>query len=1294
MSDMSDTDQRQGWNVVQQRDYAPTFDQIAEQRRKVEASQSTAKMVEVALDDTQTLAGGKRVFDRALKDFQPDPNFSVSPEQFGEIRREFGDEQAQDIVDGAKSAGELNSRMGYYREDIKRKQELSSYGMAGVGTALVSSVLDPVGWALALASGPVGAGGKIAQIGRVARMASIAGVENMALEATLYAGDTQKSVDDIFVAGAFGGLMGGTVGALTRARVKPETTLHDEITPDFDGKVNTTPQGDPDLAHVVDGADEFDTVARQSVQDAADYDAWLAARANTVPEEFDIKMGIADHVDNLQKAANLRPTRAEKATLKQQIRDTEEQLNFQKQAQIDARAEDAASRGAPRSSADALNAEVAKRRISRSYQESIDLLSRQLDDMRAKQASYENVNNAKSELKRFTSLDQNAQAAELGLHNRKVEEFDVQQHVAKALEDMRAERKARIIDDHPPVSHAGDNADTAPDTTQPRESEVESNPFSPEDDSIGAARVAGSDVEHEAFGLTANMDNLMDDLITEARNSPVRPVKLGPWASVSSIIFNSKNLAMRGLGLRLLENAQGGAYHGKTASILTDVNNNVIRSAERNRYNDGFSDWLKEEGLSPLEYLKSSTLERFNENVYSAIARGLPEDVSPGVRKAAEGIADRFKKALEIRKQAGEAGFENVKSAQDYIPVLFDGPKIASAVTRYGTENVEAVLANGYRTGKYKVGRKASEAIAKMQVSRALDSTLSSRLSFERVVSQSERQNFIDGLREAGIPDHIIDDFIEGQELDDVAAAVSSRAMRSMGINTQAEVGGVKVQDLLKTNIAEIAENYGKEAAAGAAMARMGFRTRNEVMAAIDAAERTGRNMGISAKRAGDEANMLRDSVRLLYGNTLDDDPNAAIVKATRRLREVTTITRLNQMGFAQAPEISRALVKMGIGPVMKSVGATKILFGRRGRVGGTAQGELHDVEMREVEQALGYIGEDNWLHGWATRHDEFNEDPDNIRKISKVLDNTLAAGSRANLVLSGFKAIQGGSEKIVTRSIAMRLKQHLAGERKLPTKDLEEIGLDEATMARLKRHFDDNPRYDEYNGEQIRMLNFDAMEPDLKEATAVAIRRMQGRLIQRHFVGDEGTWMNKWWGKALTQFKGFSIVSLEKQLIHDIRGDKTQAAMIFGWSVFLAAAAYGSQMQMQAVGRADRKQFLDDKFNNQALAMGIFNKMPQVAALGLLGDGLASIGAMPDAMLQAPGRTGFRSMGAGDLVAGAGMVGDYQEVLQALSNYASGSDDVSTRQLVDKIRRVVPLANAIGIGQATKASVDLLEDQ
>lgn len=1278
---MPGQDERVGWTTVESRDYAPTYDQIAEQRRKIEEGQNASKMIDVALSDTQFLAGGKRVFDRHFQDFQPEEGFSITPEQHSEIRLEFGDEQAKEITEGVKSTGELNSRLGWNREDIKRHKELSSYGLAGIGAALVSSVLDPVGWAMSVASGPLAGGVKVTQISRVARLAAIAGIENAALETALYAGDTQKGVDDVFYAGLAGGVMGGTIGALTRARVKPEPTLADDIVPDFEGKPSM-PKGDSDLAHVVDGADMFDDFARKAMRDAAEYDAWQAARANTTPAEFDSKIAISDKIDELSTAANVRPSRLEKVSLKRDLAEAEERLAFLKQSQIDERASVAAKRGAPSSTGEALNLRVASGAATSRYADDITAISRQIEGMRAKQESWDNVNAAKVELKRFSNLTPDKQAEELGLA-RKFEDFNVKEHAANAIKEARAARKPRVVEEAVPeeLSNTLDKTTAEPVNT-----------FAPVDDSVGAARVKGSDVEHEMFDLSTNMETLSDDLIREARESAVRPIRI-PGGSVSSLILTSKNLMMRGLGLRILENAQGGAYHGKTASILSDVNNNLIRTAEGNRFNDGFDMFLKEEGLSPLEYLKEGTVNRFNNEVYAAISQGIPSSVRPSVKLAAEGIAAKLEKALAIRKAAGEAGFEDVKSAKDYIPVLFDGPKIAAAAARHGTDTVESVIANGYRMGKFKLGAKPAAALAKMQVMRALDSTLSSRLSFERVISQADKTDFVDGLRQAGIPDHVIDNFIEGQELDELAASISSRAKASMGIDTQAEVGGVSVQSLLKTNVSEIAENYGKEAAAGAAMARMGFPTRNAVMAAVDAAERTGRNMGLPAKQVQAEAEQLRDSIKLIYGNTLDDDPNAAIVKATRRMRELTTITRLNQMGFAQIPEITRAVVKMGLGTVLKSVPSTSFLRSRSARKGGAASGMLNEPELREVEEAVGYIGEDNWLVGWATRHDEFGESPDNLSKISKVVDNALASGSRANLVLSGFKAVQGGSEKIVARSIASRLKQHLSGGKKLPQADLDEIGLNPEIMTRLQRHFDDNPRYEEYQGQQIRMLNFDAMEPDLKEAVGVGIRRMQGRLIQRHFVGDEGVWMNKWWGKALSQFKGFSIVSLEKQLIHDIRGDKVQAAQIFAWSSLLAYASYASQMQLQAIGRADREKFLEEKFKDENIAFGVFNKMPQVAAFGLGGDALGTLGLLPSSMMQAPGRLGFNQMGFGDVVPAVGMGGDYVDLMRAFSDYATG-DDVSTHQLVDKVRRVVPLMNAIGIGQATKASVDLLEDQ
>lgn len=1261
----------QNWVAVTQRKLPPTFSQVAEAERKAEAQRANDKVFQTAIESEWALYGGQRAYERHTTEFAEQEGYEVPESTKDELSKLYGYEIAQDIVKNVKSPEELQFRMSNAAADKDRADILARNGFTGFSAQIAAGILDPVGWAASLVAAPVAGAVKVGRLGRIIKTAALSGAENAALEAVLAQGDYQRGVDDVLAAAGFGMIMGATIGAATRGRIASA------------GSRTATERAEAvvdDLDTVVKGADEFDSSAARAVREAMEYDAYMAARSYEPlrAREVDADMAILSHTDNLKANASVRMSASEKGLLKKQIRQLEAEAATLKGKKIDAVAEAAAAKGAPKSAADRLDLDVQKKALARRFDEPLADLQARLDELNAKLSRVNNVGKAKEELKRFSSLSREDQIKELGL-DAPVRKVEMTRAVRDAVAAIRAERKKT-----PTEIHAEQVAEEAIKQKA--------------DDSIGAKRVEGSEIAGEQFDLSKNMEELMDDLAREAYQSDVRPINLKGLGSVSSVILNSENPVFRGLGLRLLENAQGGAYQGKTASILSDVYGNLIRHAERNRYNDGFSQFIKDNNLRAVDYLNPATTRDFNNQIYTAIVRGIPEDTPRGVKLAAEGIADKLKKALEIRKQAGERGFEDVQSAKDYIPAIYDGIKITEAVNKLGSsEAVIHLLSKGYQTGKYKLGKKAADALAKVQYIRASDSTLSSRVAFDRVVSQQQQAQLIEDLKKAGVPDHIIDNFIEGTELAEMAESVSNRAKASMGINTQAEYGGLKVQDLLNTNVGELAENYGKEAAGGAALAAMGFPTRQSVLNVIDAAERAGRNMAGSnakaIKQLRSEAEMLRDAVNLIYGNTIDADPNSGIVRGTRRVREITGLLRLGQMGFAQIPELARAISKMGLGTVLKSVPATKFLRSRAARKGGTAQGELLEPELREMEELLGYIGEDNWLTGWNVRHDEFGETADNLGKLSAIIDNGLAMGSRINTILSGFKAVQGGSEKIVARSINKRLKQHLMGERQLPKADLEEVGLSEDVMKRLKRHFDDNPMYADYKGEKVRMMNFDAMEPDLRETVGVAVRRMSGRLIQRNFIGDEGIWMNKWWGKALTQFKSFSIVSIEKQLIHDLRGDKIQAAQILAWSTLLGYASYALQMQMQAIGREDRGKFLRDKFDTQNIAMGVFNKLPQVAGFGLAGDALATFGLMPDSMMQAPGRMGFRQQGFGDLVAGAGVISDTVNLSQALVKYASGDDDVSTRQLVDKVRRLVPLANTIGVGQMTKASVDLLED-
>lgn len=1266
-------DTRAGWEgAVTPRELPPSFEQLAEDKRKLQEQQEKQSLWTLATEDQWTLNGGARAFERSFTDFKDDPNFKVDVDETTSLSQELGYEQANSLIKESKSRGELEAKLNWTRADIKRQQTISQYGWQGTAAQVAAGVFDPIGWGLGMFTAPVAGATKVASMTRLGRTlvgAGLGAAENAALEGVMYAGDTQRHLDDIFIAAGFGGALGGTIGALSRGR--PRVGEVDES----GAPVNVSPR-DEGINHVIDGADQFDRDAARSVREAMEYDAYMAVRSqHSEPNQVDLDLEIAAHQEGLRRDANLRTSSNEKGQLRNQIRDTEAKLKQYQEEHISAKADLASQTGVVRGR-EAFDYDVAKRVLTRQYEEPIRDLTSKLEDLKGQMSKIEGQGNAKAELKRFSGLSREEKLKELGLDTpeRKVE---IRSAVKDALRAIRQEKK-----ETPTEAFARQEAEAKAESATPN-------------DSVSAARVEGSEIKDEQFDLSDRMDDLMDDLARDAYNSPIKARKiLGNASSAFAVLSNSKNPIFRGLALRWLENAQGGAYHGKTASILSDVNNNIIRSAEKNRYNDGFSLYLKENGLHPMDYLKPSVSRQFDKEIYSAIVNGIPDDLPQGVKLAAEGVRDKFARALALRKAAGERGFEDVVSTADYIPKIMDGIKITEATNRIGKQSVIDLLSLGYQTGKYKMGKKSADAVAKAQYLRASDATLSSRVSFDRVVSQEQQAMLVADLKKAGVPDDIIDHFIEGNELREMADAVSSRAKQSLGINTEATIQGVKVQDLMNTNVGELAENYGKEAAGGAALARMGFKSKQDAFNAIDAAERAGRNMeGADIKQLRDEADMLRDSIRLICGNTIDQDPNSGIVRATRRAREVTGLLRLGQMGFAQAPEIARSIVKMGLGTVLSSVPSTKFLRSRAGRAGGKATGELLEPELREVEELLGYVGEDNWMSGWNVRHDEFGETASNMGKLSQVMDNFLAAGGRINTVLSGFKAVQGGSEKIVNRSIMKRLKEHLAGTRELPKRDLEEIGWDDDVMARLKRHFDENPKTDTFNGREVRLLNMEDMEPDLREIVGVGMRRLAGRLIQRNFIGDEGIWMNKWWGKAITQFKSFSIVSLEKQLVHDLRGDKAQAAMILGWSSLLGFAAYSAQMQMQAIGRADRDEFLDQKFSPENLAMGVFNKLPQVASASLGGDFLATLGLMPDALTQAPGRMGFQQMGFGELVPAGGVAGDVVDFSQKLASYAAGDDDVSTRQVVDKMRRLVPLANTIGVGQMTKAAVDLTEE-
>ena len=111
--------------------------------------------------------------------------------------------------------------------------------------------------------------------------------------------------------------------------------------------------------------------------------------------------------------------------------------------------------------------------------------------------------------------------------------------------------------------------------------------------------------------------------------------------------------------------------------------------------------------------------------------------------------------------------------------------------------------------------------------------------------------------------------------------------------------------------------------------------------------------------------------------------------------------------------------------------------------------------------------------------------------------------------------------------------------------------------------------------------------------------------------------------------------------------------------------------------------------FSPAGLSFGILNNMGQLASVGLAGDMMATLGALPQDWMAAPGKQGFRALSP-SAVPILGMGSDLMNVGKDGVGLFKGEFDPS--QTLKDLQKVVPFAKAAGIHQALNAISGSLE--
>ena len=447
------------------------------------------------------------------------------------------------------------------------------------------------------------------------------------------------------------------------------------------------------------------------------------------------------------------------------------------------------------------------------------------------------------------------------------------------------------------------------------------------DDSIGAMRVKGAEVLTEgAFDISSKGEDLLKTLQREGNAIDMTPRRwAGTMSALGTVVHSSQDASVRGLGARLFESPQGLGMQKASASLMQNTNLNRLKSADMNRFNDGFDLWLKENNINPVAgHTNSHYVQQYNEKVWEAVRIGMDESTPKSIRMAAEGQQSMYREALALRQRSGEAGFEKVKADDKYMPDIFDSMKARRQFGMHDKEDIIELFSRAYQNGARKIPKEVADEIARAQVNRVADATLTGRVSFEKAMSGQTKAEYEAIMRKAGFSDEEIEKMVEALDNKETRDNISNRAKMSLGLDVTQEYNGIRMRDFMNTNVEELTDNYMKEAAGGAALARQGFSTYQAALNAIDLVERNARNAAKDNKASlalDEEIRQMREGLRLIMGKSIDADPQAISTKMMRRGRDITGVLRLGQMGFAQLGELANFMGEFGIAATTMALG-------------------------------------------------------------------------------------------------------------------------------------------------------------------------------------------------------------------------------------------------------------------------------------------------------------------------------------------------------------------------------------
>lgn len=723
------------------------------------------------------------------------------------------------------------------------------------------------------------------------------------------------------------------------------------------------------------------------------------------------------------------------------------------------------------------------------------------------------------------------------------------------------------------------------------------------------------------------------------------------FADSTGTLLRSENPIMRMLASELLESASGATKRQATAAIGKYITERKMLGNSLQVLEGHYKMWRNEHGGHiGKDLFDGKDWANFNKQVAIHIESKGQANSHPAVRAAAEELEKAYDRIRLEQVEAKTLGYKGLpETSVGYMP-----------------------------------HKMSPEALRNLSVeqARVLHSSLTDQFTsiegFDPTFADRLASKYIDVVRRRGVGGYhgsigdgaadlsVMEDALDSLNLTKQESDAMKQRMRSgsagytkgrlkldlLREHALADGSTFRLIDVFETDQRALLRQQAGRASGEVALARHGILGKPGLQLMREAAE-----LGDAGSKAQPKEFEAFDQVSAEFLNEPFGNHNNRLLD---RVMQANSLARLGGMFFPQLGEFTNGVAHLGMAHAFAAVPGLRRL---RAEAKALARGEKVDNPiLGSIETVSGAeFGTDTYKFSFPF------QEPDKVYQTYgqdslTSVDRLLRGGLHVQAKLSFWRSLHAAQQRGMAEQIVRKALRYMRDG----TDDvaLADMGFTPELREKLSAELPNVATWGPDN--QLESLDLTkATDLTAVEDFVQAVHRGTNQIIQGTFIGEQGKWAHDGLLRFMTQFRTFSITSVEKQWTRQMNNH----GAVKGWGIMvgtmmMAAPIYIARTVMNSVGRDDQEEYLNKMLAPAMIARASMN---YVAMTGLAGDFADAFTAVTGTGEVTGARSGAATGFVGTVVApGAGWVDD---VWKGLQNTKDGTDP-------SELAKTLPFAN------------------